>query len=391
MRLSLLAAAIAIAVAPVPAACQQIPDPTVAWVAGQTDLPFHLYQGNRVVAPGTINGRAVEMLLDSGAGVTAIDTAYARSIGIGEGQKVPARGSGGMSEAELVSGVTLTIGGLKLTNVTAAVIDLSSIAKALGRPMNVVLGRELFDHAVIAIDWEKGRLAITDPATFKPATTSRTIALANDGTFNFTDIGVAGLPPVRAVLDLGNGGALSLPHDYWSKQPALAGLRHADTIAGGVGGQHASRAVTLPTVDFAGSRFTAVPATLHGPAPEGAVTHPNIGIGMLKPFKVVMDLGRDRLYLEPRANPPAFVRDRSGLRTMLGDGALTVRHVSPQGPAAAAGLKEGDRIVSVGTIKVDADFGKSVVSDWARGPAGTTVKLGLADGRSIDLTLADYF
>ena len=75
MRLTLLAAVAALALTPVPAACQQLPDPTISWVDSAGDLPFHLYQGNRVVAAGTINGKPVEFLLDTGAGATAIDLA----------------------------------------------------------------------------------------------------------------------------------------------------------------------------------------------------------------------------------------------------------------------------------------------------------------------------
>lgn len=391
MRFPSFMLAALLALVPTVAACQQLPDPTIAWSAADSDVPFHLYQGNRVVARGAVNGHEVEFLLDTGAGVTTIDKAFARSIGIAEGQKVPAQGAGGMSEAELVQGVSLTFGGLKLTNVTAAVIDLSDVSKAIGRPLDVVLGRELFDHAIVSIDWEAGKLGIADPAKFKPAASARLIALENDGELNSVPVAIDGLPPVMAVLDLGNGGAISLPENYWSKQPKLSGLRYAEVMSGGVGGQHVGRATTLPTVDFGGQRFTAVPATLHGPVPEGAVNEINLGIGMLKPFRVTMDLGHDKLYLEPLPNVPPFVRDRSGIRTSLSDGKLAVRYVSPQGPGAPAGLKKGDGIVAINGVTVDAGFSKGPLNDWTRAAAGTTYKLTMEDGRSVTLTLADYF
>lgn len=391
MRFSLLAAAAALAFAPVPAACQQLPDPTVAWTVSASEVPFQLYQGNRVVTRGAVNGHEVEFILDTGAGATVIDKSFARSIGIPEGEKVPARGSGGMSEAELVKNVTLTIGGMRLTNVTAAVIDMAPVAQAIGRPLDVVLGRELFDHAIVTLDWQSGKLGVADPARFRPDPAARELKLENDGTFNFVPIAINGLPPVKALLDLGNGGALSLPLSYWSKQPQLAGLRYAETVAGGVGGQHASRLVTMPTIEFGGQTFTAVPATLHEARPEGAVEEINAGIGLLKPFRVTMDLGNDRLYLQPLPQPPAFNRDRSGLRTMLKDGKLAIRHVSPQGPAAAAGLKEGDAIVAINGIAIGNGFHSGPNADWARAAVGTNFALTMADGRAVKLTLADYF
>lgn len=391
MHKPLLAAMTALALAPAPAACQQLPPPTVEWTKAESDADFQLYQGNRVVAGGTINGKAVEFLLDTGAGATTIDRGFARSIGIPEGQMVEARGAGGKTTAELVSGVTLTFGGLTLTNVTAVVIDLGPVGKALGRPMQVVLGRELFNHAVVGFDWEQGHLHLTNSQAYHPAATAKLVPLESDGMFNFVPVAVNGLPPVKALLDLGNGSTLVLPQSYWSKHPELAGIRYADSISGGVGGFHSTRAVTLDRIDFGGRQFHAVPAQLDGQTASGAVDEINVGIGMLKPFKVAMDLGHNRLYLEPLAKMPPFNRDRSGIRTQLNEGALVVQHVSPQGPGAKAGIKPGDAIVSIDGVAVGDRFHAGPNANWTRGQAGRKVALALADGRKVDLTLADYY
>ena len=73
----------------------------------------------------------------------------------------------------------------------------------------------------------------------------------------------------------------------------------------------------------------------------------NVGIGLLKQFHVDLDLGRDRIYLAPRKDAPPFDRDRWGTRLDLIGDRLKIGFISPQGPAAAAGLKEGDEIVAV--------------------------------------------
>lgn len=373
------------------AACQQIPPPKVQWVDASAAVPFTLYRGNRIVTPGTVNGHAVEFLLDSGASVTVLDKAFARSIGIPVGHAIEATGAGGRQQAEIVSGVTLTLGGLTLADATVAVIDFSEISAELGRPMDVVLGRELFDNAAIDVDWQANTLKVRSPDNFKPAAAAREVKLGRKGPFNYIDISIDGNEPVTAVFDLGNGGALSLPERYWTQYPSLANLPYAESKAGGVGGIHASRAATVGSVTYGGQRFTAVPATLSGKRGHGAEDSPNAGIGLLRQFKVTLDLGRDRMFLEPLANPPGFIRDRSGLRTRLADGGLAITFVSPGSPAAKAGLKDGDVIRAVNGVAVTRSFFSGAMADWANRAPGQAAVLTLRDGREVKVALADYY
>ena len=98
------------------------------------------------------------------------------------------------------------------------------------------------------------------------------------------------------------------------------------------------------------------------------------------------------------APPPelgAFVAElrevlrRAGIRFDLFDDRLKVTFVSPQGPAAAAGLKVGDEIVAVDGRQVAHDYYSH--PDWVRGPAGNSILLTRADGTKAKVTLADYF
>lgn len=375
------------------ASCQQIPTAEASWQATKSaDLPFELFRGNRIVAPGTINGHAVDFLLDTGAGVTTVDRAFASRIGLPAGQKIAAQGAGGTVDAEIVTGVTLTIGALTLKNAPVAVMDLAPVARALGRPMDVVLGRELFDHAVVTVDWQKSSLGLAAPAGFTPPAGATVIDLGRGGDrLNTVEVSVAGLPPARGHLDLGNGGVLSLPQKYWGSKPELARLPYAQSQSGGVGGLHGSRMVTVGEVEFGGQRFHNVPVALNEHRGAQAVDEVNIGIGLLKPFLVTMDLGRDKLYLERRPGPAEFLRDRAGLRTEFDGTELTLSFVSPGSPADKAGLREGDRLIAVDGQRVAADYYRSAASGWNQRPPGEQVRLDLADGRSVTVTLADYY
>ena len=129
---------------------------------------------------------------------------------------------------------------------------------------------------------------------------------------------------------------------------------------------HSARAATIPQVGLAAASFAAVPAILSESGNNDEPTQmANVGIGLLKQFKVDLDLGRDRLYLAPRGDRPAFDRDRAGVRFDLDGDRLKAVFVSPDGPAAAAGLKQGDEVVAVDGRKVTADY--YAAQDWTRG------------------------
>jgi len=369
---------------------ERLAPPKVTFLSEEHMVPFELFRGNRVVAPGKINGHATQMILDTGASATTVDRAFARSIGLPEGRKVDARGAGGVVEAEIVPNVTLEVGGMRFENMTVAVMDLQPVARAIGRPMNIVLGREFFNSAVVSIDWGSNRLRVSSHAAFKPAAASTAVALTKRGPFNTIPIAIAGAEPIPALLDLGNGGALSLPRSYWGKRADLSGLRYAESRLGGVGGLHPARVALIPSVQLAGTTVSAVPATLSDSGnDEDPEKMANVGIGLLKQFHVDLDLGRDRIYLTPRKDAPPFDRDRSGTRLDLAGDRLKVAFISPQGPAKAAGLKEGDEIVAVDGRKVTADYYSR--SDWTRGPAGEAVTLERADGTKVTVTLQDYY
>jgi hypothetical protein len=269
---------------------------------------------------------------------------------------------------------------------------LSDVAKAIGRPLPLVLGSEFFNSAAIGIDWDRSQLTLTPSARFNAPAGAELVPLKKREAFHFVEVAVAGLPPIEALFDLGNGSAINLPSDYWSKQPVLANLPYAESQIGGVGGLHPSRAVTLPSVTFGGQTFRRVPGGL-GPDSRGndPAHGSNVGIGMLKQFNVTLDLGNSRMFLSPRNSPPSFQRDRSGVRTTLDGGALKVAFASPQGPGHAAGIRAGDRIVAIDGRPIDPATDAGAQAEWARAPAGTKVAMTLSDGRAVAFQLADFY
>jgi hypothetical protein len=344
-----------------------------------------------MILVGRINGLETPMLLDSGAGVTTLDRAFARKLGMSGGQKITARGVGGKQEAELYQNVTIEVGNLKLGGATVVAIDLSLLEKALGRPMPVILGREVFMTSVIGIDYDRSVMTLSPAAGFQPPAGATQVELKRDGTLHYLPLSIDGLPPVMAAFDLGNGGAISLSREYQDAQPSFAKLPYSLGMSGGVGGLHESKRVSLPSVAVAGFQFQQVPAILDSNRKGPHKGQANAGIQLFRPFKLTLDLGRDRLFLQRTGKPVEFPKDRAGLFVILEDDHFKVLHVSPDGPAAKAGFRKGDRILAVNGHRVGPAFFKEVKTNWLQLPAGTSVGLTKGDGRVVNLTLADFY
>lgn len=125
--------------------------------------------GDRLYLPAAVNGIAVEALLDSAAETSIVDTAFAARLGLRGGAAATVRGTGAATtDATLVTGVALEVAGLRLAPAAVAIIDLGDIARRLGNaPIALILGRDLFDAAPLAIDIAGGALmAVPRRATF---------------------------------------------------------------------------------------------------------------------------------------------------------------------------------------------------------------------------------
>jgi S1-C subfamily serine protease len=93
----------------------------------------------------------------------------------------------------------------------------------------------------------------------------------------------------------------------------------------------------------------------------------------------------EQLIAKGRRNGPA--RPWLGVNADEVRGHVFVGRVSPDGPAALAGLKSGDIVLAVGNDEVTtlADFYKRI---WGRGPAGSEVPLKVLQGTRVrDLTV----
>ncbi|WP_374473922.1 aspartyl protease family protein [Arenimonas sp.] len=355
-------------------------------------LDFEFFREQRIFLPARVNGRDTMLLLDSGAEMSVLDSAFAESLGLARTRNVTAKGTGGTQDASFLPALNVEIGNLRLDGVAAAAVDLSGVSAMVGHALPVVLGNEVFAQATIEIDFAQRRIRFHDPASFRPPAGFRSLA-ATHGPEGIRRIPATleGEGPLSFDFDLGNGSPVLVSAGHWRREGWLVGRRTAGAFGGGIGGMQEQRVTRVKSLELAGFRLRDLPATLLPAEVSNPGTSPaagNLGLPVFRRFHLVVDYPRDRLLLRPAEDAARpFMHDRSGLYVLREDGALKVAYVVPESAAAQAGWQAGDLIETVnGTpVRALADPGA-----WRLGQAGTTVRLGMRDGSTRALVLADY-
>jgi predicted aspartyl protease len=256
-----------------------------------------LTRGSRLMLDAKVNGHPVRALLDSAAEATLVDKGFAQRLRLNGGEVVSGQGSGQTSfDAALINGVTLEALGLSLPNQTIAVTDLEDVGRRLlGHPIDVILGREIFDAARLAIDINGHRIAVV-ASDSKP----RGVRLEL-----MTEHGVETIPvslesgaPVRATFDLGNGSRVLVGAAFAARLRLLTDGRTVTADrGGGLGGEAVRQVIALRSLEVAGRRFDDVPAAID---PQASASDLNVGVSILRHFWITTDFAHHAVWLAPR-------------------------------------------------------------------------------------------
>ena len=116
-------------------------------------------EGATAVVRVVLNGREqVNFIVDTGASYTVISRSTARKLGIKlrkKGPKVRLQTANGMIDAPLVSLESVEVGGMRVTDLKAAVHDFSK-----DRAVSGLLGLNFLSHFRLDIDTQKGILVL---------------------------------------------------------------------------------------------------------------------------------------------------------------------------------------------------------------------------------------
>lgn len=255
--------------------------------------PLELFN-NRPFLRVTVNGQPVTALLDSAAEMTIVDDDAAARLGLVPAGSATAHGSGAAAmEAQFADHVSVEAAGISL-ELRAGILDLGEVStRLLGRPVEMLLGRDLFDNARLRIDYAAGTIE-----TFEGEPAGVRLPLGEHRGTPTVPAAVEGHPPVDTVLDTGNGSEVLVGRAYAERIGLTAPGRIVERSAGGgLGGARTRDIVILRTLTIAGRAIHNVRTAINsGPTASDL----NIGTSILRHFILRTDFAGRQVWLEPR-------------------------------------------------------------------------------------------
>lgn len=373
-------------------ACQKAAQSDVAPPASPPIvIPFELRNG-LVLVRAEVNGRATLLILDTGSGVSVLDTAFARAAGVAfSGQEVTAVGSG-RTTVSLGTVRSVRVGSVPPPDLLVAAVPLEQVRAVLGHDVHGTLGYELFDTHVVVVDYERRTITVYPPKGFTYAGTGTVLPLSIEHRIPLVQASIvtrrSGTLDARLSLDLGSTTyalRLATPfvvaHDLDRDTVTVTGV-----FSIGVGGVTEGHLLRIRQLKLGNLAFDG-PSTALAPASDGALgsaarSDGSIGAPVYRRTRLIIDYPRSRVILEPRGgvNAPDTV-DASGLTLMEDDRpARTLRasYVVAGSAAADAGVRAGDEL-----LRIDHTLASALTLDQAREllrVAGTTRHLTLRRG-----------
>jgi len=376
------------------------PPPDFSIAAGKTSttVPFELIN-NHIYVEVKLNGKGPYRVLCDTGGANIVTPELAKELGLKSEGALQGRGVGEKSEdVGLTKVQTLQVGDATLQNQLFAIFPMGSFTSVEGIQENGLIGYEVFRRFVVKVDYEHHNLTLTVPSAFTYQGNGTKIPFLFNAHIPQVD-GALDDMPGKFDIDTGSRSTLDIMKPFAEKHD-LAVRYHATirAVTGwGVGGA-ARSLVTRAKVLRLGSVEVHNPVTELSIQEKGAFTSPyvagNVGAGTLKRFNITFDYPHQQLIFEPNANydkPDVFDRSGMWLNQDEANHTFEVMDVIAGGPAAEAGIKVGDRILSVDG-RPSAQITLPDLREKLKSAPGTKIHLTINSGgqqRDVTLTLRD--
>jgi hypothetical protein len=242
-------------------------------------------------------------LLDSGAGMTVIDSAVAAMMRLPHGGILPGAAAGGMADFSMTRIPGFTIAGVELLEQTAISFPVSGLLKEMeGMEIGGILGYDFLSRFVTRIDFERALLSCFEPDSFA-APVGATVLEAPLAHNIFTLS--ASLDGTEGLFYLDTGANSSLIQGTFVDSAGLARGRRTQPIEiRGAGGEEEAALCRFDSLRI-GDYVLAQPVLAITRGGEGISALKNvdgiIGNDILERFTVTLDYRRQRVFLEKNA------------------------------------------------------------------------------------------
>lgn len=286
-------------------------DITFAHGATSATMPFKLIVGRLIDVPAAINGRPVQLMLDTG-GTEIVTQAFAQLLKLKEEGNSKSHGWGKKAvETRWARVQALTLGGkVTLHHQVFRILPIENmfnkIEKISGEKISGLLGYQIFKRFVVRIDYTHKKLTLIKPDAFNPNDSGTAIPITFAGLLPAIKGSLDGLKG-EFTIDTGMGVPLIMWTPFVKQYDLLSRYKVSSPIiadVGGIGGGLSARYATAGV-------FMLGPIAIHDPfviltsSQQGALAFKdaagNIGGAILNKFTVTFDYAHKRMYLKPNA------------------------------------------------------------------------------------------
>ena len=267
-----------------------------------TTVPFTLFD-NRMLVQASLDGSGpYTMIVDTGSDQLVVTPSVAQSLGLPTRRAGFANGAGsGSAELGLTRVPTVTVGSLRFSDVSAAVLDLGPIQRAIGFPhLDGVIGYNMLRRFRVGVDMDGQQLTFSSAPLPVPKTAATAPFTISGGIIRVAAAvdGVDG----TFMIDTGDRSSLTLFRHFAEANNFYRDAPVRNVITGiGIGGPVYSDVlrttvslfgITIPGVVTRASRDRGGAFAVGG----GAAS---IGTGLLKRFNIVYDYPDSTIYAWP--------------------------------------------------------------------------------------------
>jgi hypothetical protein len=291
--------------------------------------------------------------------MSVIDRSFAESLGLDVSGAIKGQGAGNVVEVAFTTLPAFSIDGVEFSEQQVAVIDIAPLFRRTSDlEVAGILGYDFLSRFVTRVDYANETLTLYEPSAFTYDGPGVVLDAPLTENLFSVEATVDGVHKGRWMLDLGAGGMTF--HAPYAREHDLADREGIHAVGFGAGGRISHFYSRFETIEFGGNVVQRPLISIAGAGAEvtGAFAETekigNLGNTLFRHFVLYLDYADQKVIVEKGEDfDRVFPWDRSGLQLWRPEGEdIEVLSVPEGTPAAEAGFREGDVILSLNGIGV---------------------------------------